>query len=230
MYVCGWVGREQTLNPKPKWTNGFRLHSSPKSWIVLYFCYIFLPCLLSHWLWVGSFFGQISFWQYPNGQKSKLSNNHWFAGNTFIIYVITFTVNIFILLILFQHPPDMFHCFSLFQRQMGHMGLSRRAWHGRKMHIDGFCKVQACNAFYLTKYFACKAFALKSKSFHRPKRAPAPIYSTRKGHATKTMHGSSPIFFLSFGRTNKKNNCLNKHLCCTQGKHYKETAQMIAKY
>jgi hypothetical protein len=92
------------------------------------------------------------------------------------------------------------------------------------------CKVQACNAFYLTKYFACKAFALKSKSFHRPKRAPAPIYSTRKGHATKTMHGSSPIFFLSFGRTNKKNNCLNKHLCCTQGKHYKETAQMIAKY
>jgi len=34
----------------------------------------------------------------------------------------------------------LFFLLSLFQSKMGHMGLPRRAWHGRKMHIDGFTR------------------------------------------------------------------------------------------
>lgn len=171
-----------------KWTNGYSFHSSHKAWIVLYFCLFFLPCSLSHWKWAGFFFGQIIFWQYPNGGKSKLINNHWFAANTFIIYVITFIINIFIFFILFQ-LPDMFPCFSLFQRQMGHMGLSRRAWHGRKMNIDGFARFKLAMHF-IWQNICLESICTKIKIFPQTQKSLGAHLLDKKDHATQTIHGS----------------------------------------
>jgi hypothetical protein len=65
------------------------------------------------------------------------------------------------------------------------------------------------------KIFACKAFALKSKSFHGRKRARAPIYSTRKAMPLKPCMGLNQSSLKLWWNKQKKQ-LLDKHPCHTQ--------------
>ncbi len=118
--------------------------------------------------------------QYPQCICKNLINSHCCICNTFIIYVITLLLIIFIYVIpsiLFYNLSKHFDCFYLFlfcwfKSKYVTWGCQGGCDLGERWHRF-ICKIETWNAFY-------SAFALRTWSFHKTKEAWAPIYSIRR--------------------------------------------------